>query len=158
MRRQTKRTLPPTLPAAHSAWLAVVRAYNLCDAVLAERLAKLRLKTSEHEVLVTLLLVPGATQQNLAAHSVTAKSVMSALVTKLETAGHVVRRTDERDARVWRLHLTPSGAALARRSLAVQNEIIEGMTAGADAATLAMLEAVSERACAALQAMRGEAV
>ena len=158
MRRQRQRTLPPTLPAAHSAWLAVVRAYNLCDAVLAERLAKLRLKTSEHEVLVTLLLVPGATQQNLAAHSVTAKSVMSALVTKLETAGYVVRRADERDARVWRLHLTPSGAALARRSLAVQNEIIEGMTAGTDAATLAMLEAVSERACAALQAMRGEAV
>ena len=156
MRRQTQRTLPPTLPAAHSAWLAVVRAYNLCDAVLAERLAKLRLKTNEHEVLVTLLLVPGATQQNLAAHAVTAKSVMSALVTKLETAGHVVRRADERDARVWRLHLTPAGAALARRSLAVQNEIIEGMTAGADAATLATLEAVSYRACEALEAMRGE--
>lgn len=143
-----------TLPAAHNAWLAVVRAYNLCDAVLAERLAPLGLKTTEHEVMVSLLLYPGATQQNLAAHSLTAKSVMSALVSKLEQAGYLTRQPDARDARVWRLHLTPAGLTLARRALAVQNEVVTAMTAAADGPALATLERVSLDACAALEALR----
>jgi DNA-binding MarR family transcriptional regulator len=142
------------LPAAHRAWLATVRAYNLCDAVLAERLSALGLKTAEHEVLVNLLLYPGATQQNLAAHSVTAKSVMSALVSKVEQAGWLERRADANDARVWRLHLSEAGELLARRSLAVQNEVVQGMAEGSDAAALAALETIALRACAALEAMR----
>ena len=145
----------PPLPVAHRAWVAVVHAYHLCDAVLGERLAALGLKTSEHEVLVNLLLYPGATQQNLAARSVTAKSVMSALVTRLERAGHLVRQTDQRDARAWRLQLTPAGEKLAQQSLAVQIEVVRAMTEGSDAATLALLESVTNRASTALQAMRG---
>jgi DNA-binding MarR family transcriptional regulator len=144
----------PHLPAAHRAWLATVRAYNLCDAVLGERLASLGLKPAEHEVLVSLLLYPGATQQNLAAHSVVAKSVMSAMVSRLEQAGWLERRADERDARVWRLHLTATGQRLAQQALAVQNTVLEGMTAGADPAQLAQYEALSLRACTALEAMR----
>jgi DNA-binding MarR family transcriptional regulator len=143
------------LPAAHRAWLATVRAYNLCDAVLAERLAPLGLKTGEHEVLVSLLLYPGATQQNLAAHSLTAKSVMSSLVSKLEQAGWLERRADARDARVWRLYLSGDGESLARQALAVQNSVVVGMTASCSAAELDTLETTAQRACTALEAMRG---
>ncbi|MFN7695392.1 MAG: MarR family winged helix-turn-helix transcriptional regulator [Burkholderiales bacterium] len=154
MPRSTVSPQAISLPPAHRAWLATVRAYNLCDAVLAERLAELGLKTGEHEVLVSLLLYPGATQQNLAAHSLTAKSVMSSLVSKLEQAGWLERRADASDARVWRLHLSTEGEALARRALAIQNAVVQGMTEGNDAAALATLEAVALRACAALEAMR----
>ncbi len=143
----------PALPPAHDAWLSVVRAYHLCDQVLTQRLAALGLKLSEHEVLVNLLLRPGATQQQLAAHSFTAKSVMSALVGKLEQAGWLRREADANDARAWRLHLTPEGEALARRSLAVQAEVVQRMTAASSAAELRELQRQMDAGSAALRAM-----
>lgn len=143
----------PTLPPAHDAWLSVVRAYHLCDQVLTQRLAALGLKLAEHEALVNLLLHPGATQQQLAAHSFVAKSVMSALVGKLEQAGWLRREPDAHDARAWRLHLTQEGETLARRGLAVQAEVVQGMTAGSSAAELRDLQRQMDAGSAALRAM-----
>lgn len=143
-----------SLPAAHEAWVGVVRAYNLCDAVLSERIESLGLKTSEHEVIVSLLLYPGVTQQQLASHSFTAKSVMSVLVSKLEKSGLIERTVDERDSRAWRLHLTAKGEKLARRALAIQNEVVTAMTAQFTPAELVELTAASQRACRALEKLR----
>lgn len=145
------------LPPAHWAWLAVVRSYNLCDAVLSERLAPFGLKIGDQEVLVNLLLFPGATQQQLAEHSFTAKSVMSVLVNKLEQAGLIERSVDVRDTRAWRLRLTAKGEKLARRTLAMQNDVVRAMTADCTSDELATLVRVCERASAALEAMRREA-
>jgi len=146
----------PALPPAHDAWLSVVRAYHLCDQVLTQRLGALGLKLAEHEALVNLLLHPGATQQQLAAHSFTAKSVMSALVGKLEHAGWLRREPDAHDARAWRLHLTPAGEALARRSLAVQAEVVQRMTAASSPAELRELQRHMDAGSAALRAMLGQ--
>jgi DNA-binding MarR family transcriptional regulator len=143
----------PALPPAHDAWLSVVKAYHLCDQVLTQRLAALGLKLSEHEVLVNLLLHPGATQQQLAAHSFTAKSVMSALVGKLEQAGWLRREPDASDARAWRLHLTDAGDALARRALAVQAEVVQRMTAASSPAELRDLQRQMDAGSTALRAM-----
>ena len=143
----------PALPPAHDAWLSVVRAYHLCDQVLTQRLAGLGLKLSEHEVLVNLLLHPGASQQQLAAHSFVAKSVMSALVGKLEQAGWLRREPDAHDARAWRLHLTDAGQGLARRSWAVQAEVVRGMTAGVSLAQLQDLKQHMDHGSAQLLAM-----
>lgn len=143
----------PELPALHPTWLAVVRAYHLCDQVLTRRLADLELKTSEHEVLVNLLLYPGSTQQQLGTHLFAAKSVVSSLVTKLEVRGLLEREADARDARIWRLHLTRAGQQLARRALAVQIEVVTAMGEGSNAADNARLVATLDRVSAILQAM-----
>lgn len=153
--RASKSSLIDELPPAHEAWVAVVRAYNLCDAVLSERIEALGLKTAEHEVIVSLLLYPGVTQQQLASHSFTAKSVMSVLVNKLEQGGLISRTVDARDSRAWRLQLTAKGEKLARRALAIQNEVVTAMTAEFTPAELAELTAASQRACRALEKMRG---
>ena len=152
MPRSQDPTLP-ALPALHPTWLAVVRAYHLCDQVLTRRLALLGLKTSEHEVLVNLLLYPGSTQQQLGAHLYAAKSVVSSLVSKLEARGLLERRADDSDARIWRLHLTREGDKLARRALAVQIEVVTAMGEGSSAADNARLVASLDRVSAILQAM-----
>ncbi|WP_374661369.1 MarR family winged helix-turn-helix transcriptional regulator [Inhella sp.] len=143
----------PELPALQPTWLAVVRAYHLCDQVLTRRLADLGLKTSEHEVLVNLLLYPGSTQQQLGAHLFAAKSVVSSLVTKLEARGLLERAADANDARIWRLHLTRTGHQLARRALAVQIEVVTAMGEGSNATDNARLVATLDRVSAILQAM-----
>ena len=40
-------------------WLSVVRAYNLCEAVMARRLGELGVRTQEHEILANLRRDPG---------------------------------------------------------------------------------------------------
>jgi DNA-binding MarR family transcriptional regulator len=114
-------------PHGTRAWLAVVRVYNLCDAVLAERLGALGLRVVEHEVLVNLLRAPGLTQQDLAQRCFVAKSGVSMLVGQMEKQGRVTRQSDPVDARVKRLLLTPEGEALARQALAVQSEVVRTM-------------------------------
>ena len=42
-------------------WLSVVRAYHLCDAAMASKLAALDVRTAEHEVLANLVRDPRAT-------------------------------------------------------------------------------------------------
>jgi DNA-binding MarR family transcriptional regulator len=112
--------------ATHS-WLSVVRAYNLCDAVLTQRLAGLGLKLAEHEVLINLLRTPGLSQQQLANRCFVAKSGVSMLVTRLQKDGLVQRNADAVDARVWLLALTPRGRALAAKAQAMQDDVVQVM-------------------------------
>lgn len=134
-------------------WLSVVRAYNLCDAVMAARLAALGVRVVEHEVLAHLQRHPGLTQQELTARVFFAKSHLSALLGQMEAQGLVRRAADASDARVKRLSLTPAGTALAQRTMAVQNEIVATMTAGYPAAELARLEAMMNEVGARLGAL-----
>ena len=155
MTRAKDPTLP-ALPPVHQAWLAVVRAYNLCDQLLAKRLEPLGLRTVEHEVLVNLLLYPGSTQQQLGVHLFSAKSVISSLVSKLEARGLLERVADERDARVWRLQLSRDGHQLARRALAVQTEVVSAMGEGSSAAENARLVAMLDRVSGILERLSAE--
>jgi DNA-binding MarR family transcriptional regulator len=146
----------PAADPAHGtrAWLAVVRAYNLCDAVLAERLAALGLRVVEHEVLVNLLRAPGLTQQDLAQRCFVAKSGVSMLVGQMEKQGRVTRQSDPVDARVKRLVLTPEGEALARQALALQSEVVRTMVDTVPDAELVHLTDLMQAVAGRLEALR----
>jgi DNA-binding MarR family transcriptional regulator len=157
--RAATRRLPPKpelLPEAVPAWLSVVRTFHQCDAVMARRLAALGLRVGEHEILVNLLLEQGLTQQQLAQRCFSAKSGVSMLATRLEQAGLLVRSADAVDARVWRLSLSAEGLALAKRSRAVQLQVIAAMVAGSSAGDLATIRDAMQRAAAALAQLARE--
>ena len=136
-------------------WLSVVRAYNQCDALMAQRLAVLGVRTAEHEVLANLLREPGITQQALAARCFSAKSHISGLLSQMAERGLVQREADPADARAKCLRLTRSGAALARRSGAVQAEIVALMAQALPARDLAQVERSMTRVSQALQLQLG---
>jgi DNA-binding MarR family transcriptional regulator len=150
-RKASARASPPN---AVQTWLSVVRAYNLCDAVLSQRVAELGLRLGEHEVLVNLLRSPGLTQQQLAERCFAAKSGVSMLVTRMENAGMVQREADQVDARVWRLALTPKGRALADKSLKIQTDVLTAMAAQTTQAELKTISEAMQRASTALNLMR----
>ena len=145
----------PSSPHGTQAWLAVVRAYNLCDAVMSARLAALGLRVAEHEVLANLATEPGMTQQDLAARCFVAKSGVSMLLTQMEGKRWVERDADANDARVKRLFLTAAGRALAAKTLKIQFEVVGAMADGATDAELATVAEVMQRVSARLEALRG---
>jgi DNA-binding MarR family transcriptional regulator len=109
------------------AWLEVIEAYNLCIQLLADRLAKVNVSVAEHDVLMALLHNSGAAQQQIAKVCFVAKSGVSMLLTKLEISGLVRREADATDARIKRVYLTTKGEKLARKTLAVQQDIVDLM-------------------------------
>lgn len=134
-------------------WLAVVRAYNLCDAVMTARLAAQGVKVVEHEVLAHLARHPGLTQQELAARVFFAKSHLSGLLGQMEAQGLVQRDADPADARVKRLSPTATGRALAARTQAVQQAVVDAMTSGYPQAELQRIESTMLDVCGRLEAL-----
>jgi DNA-binding MarR family transcriptional regulator len=139
---------------AVQSWLSVVRAYNLCTAVLSQRLGALDLHIAEHEVLVNLLRAPQLTQQQLAERCFVAKSGISMLVTRMERAGWVERIASPTDARARLLLLTAKGLALARRAHAIQSEVVNAMTQQFTQDELAFVDESMNQVSQALLAMR----
>jgi DNA-binding MarR family transcriptional regulator len=147
---------PPRVPKdVLRTWLSVVRAYNLCDAVLSQRLALLQVRVAEHEILANLLREPGLSQQTLSARCFTAKSHMSALLDTLEARRWVRRDVNPADARSRLLVLTRAGTAMAKRTVAIQTAVVNEMTTSIHASELAAIESVMERASSRLEAIRG---
>jgi len=144
----------PSSPHGTLAWLAVVRAYNLCDAVMTARLAAIGLRVGEHEVLATIATTPGITQQALAARCFVAKSGVSMLLTQMEAKGWVRRDSDGADARVRRLTLTDDGMAMAQKCLAVQAELVTAMVAPASEDELETVADTMNRVSVVLEALR----
>ena len=144
----------PSSPHGTLAWLAVVRAYNLCDAVMTARLAAIGLRVGEHEVLATIATTPGITQQALAARCFVAKSGVSMLLTQMEAKGWVRRDSDGADARVRRLTLTEDGMAMAQKCLAVQAELVTAMVAPATDGELETVADTMNRVSVVLEALR----
>ncbi|MCR6474799.1 MarR family winged helix-turn-helix transcriptional regulator [Variovorax sp. ZS18.2.2] len=144
----------PSSPHGTLAWLAAVRAYNLCDAVMTMRLVAIGLRVGEHEVLATIATTPGITQQALAARCFVAKSGVSMLLTQMEARGWVRRDSDGADARVRRLTLTADGTAMAQKCLALQAEVVTAMVAGGTEDELKTVADVMDRASVALEALR----
>lgn len=152
-RSQPKR---PPVPRSTAAWLAVGRAYNLCDAVLSARLAKVGLRVIDHELLIVLANHPGATQQELAARCFIAKSGVSMLLSQMERQDWVVRRADPRDARAKCLYLTETGEGLARQASRIQAEVAEAMAVGTSATELDTVADVMARVSERLEGLLGE--
>ena len=150
-------TISSTDKQAIRTWLSVVRAYHLCDAVMAERLAALDVRTAEHEVLANLVRDPGISQQVLAARCFTAKSHISALLRSLEERGLVRRELDPADARARRLYVTRSGETLAKKTTAAQADIVAAMTRTVSAKDMAFIESAMSRVCERLEALQDAA-
>jgi DNA-binding MarR family transcriptional regulator len=142
--------------SATRSWLSVVRAYNLCDALMGRRLGALGVRTAEHEILANLRREPGLGQQMLAARCFTAKSHISGLLSELEERGWVRREADPDDARAKCLFLTAAGARMTERTARVQADVVALMSAATSAVSLsqvqAAMNAVSEKLQAALEA------
>lgn len=149
-----KSAAAPSSPHGTLAWLAVVRAYNLCEAVMTSRLAAIGLRVGEHEVLATIATTPGITQQALAARCFVAKSGVSMLLTQMEARGWVRRESDGADARIRRLTLTPDGRAVAEKGLAVQAEVVTAMAAPATEQELKTVADTMDRVSVVLEALR----
>ena len=126
-------------------WLAVVRAYNLCDTLLSQRLAALGVRTPEHEILANLRREPGITQQALAERCFSAKSHISALLVTLERRQWVRREADPADARVKRLYVAAAGERMVVKTAAVQAEVVAVMADAVAAEELALVADVMGR-------------
>lgn len=147
----------PSKPAraddtALRSWLSVVRAYNLCSELLAQRLGAEGVRTAEHEILVNLLREPGVSQQTLAARCFTAKSHLSAQLGEMEARGWLKREADPADGRVKRLVLTAAGVRMAKRTAAVQVEVVALMTDGIERDGLEQVRVAMAGASTRLQA------
>ena len=140
-------------PNTVKSWLSVVRAYNLCDTLMAQRLAELGVRTVEHEVLANLLREPGITQQTLAARCFSAKSHISGLLVQMEERALVLREADPADARAKRLSLTRSGEALAKRTGAVQAEVVRAMAEALPERDIALVERAMNKLSATLETL-----
>jgi DNA-binding MarR family transcriptional regulator len=138
------RKPPKARESALRSWLSVVRAYNLCDALMARRLADEGVRVVEHEILANLRREPGLTQNALAQRCFTAKGHLSGLVSDLEQRGWLARESDPADARAKRLTLTPTGIDMADRTAALQAEVVAIMAADMSAAELDAVRAVME--------------
>ena len=127
MAKTQKSTASDQDAIALRAWLAVVRAYNQCDTVLASKLGAIGYTTAQYEVVSRLHRDPGQTQQELAQRCFVAKSGISMLIKRMEEGGWVLRSADALDARVKRLTLTEEGQRQAERMLQVQHEVVSAM-------------------------------
>jgi DNA-binding MarR family transcriptional regulator len=142
---------PADPAAAQRAWLAVVRTYHLCDALMGRRLGAIGVRTPEHEILANVKREPGIGQQTLAQRCFTAKSHISGLVGEMEARGWLRREPDPHDARAKRLFLTPQGDTVARQTAAVQADVVALMAAAAAPSAIAQVGATMLRVGQALQ-------
>ena len=144
---------PASAPHGTQAWLACVRAYNLCDAVMAARLAEIDLRVGDLEVLATLATTPGISQQELAQRCFVTKSGVSMLLSQMEARNWVARESHATDARTKCLTLTPQGQQIAKQAMAIQTEVVAGMVAGASEAEMQVIQHTMERASRQLQGL-----
>ncbi len=118
------QSLPWDHPRFRS-WIAVGRACQLMQQVLARGLADLDLKPPHLDILVNLYRFDGLTQQELARKLLVGRSNMSMLLPQMEKRGLILRAGDSRDKRVLRLSLTPKGRELTRQAMTIQTGVIE---------------------------------
>jgi DNA-binding MarR family transcriptional regulator len=136
-----------------SAWLAVVRTYQTCSDALAAQIRPLGLKLAEHDVLMSLLVTPVQTQQQLAEKSFVTKSHMSAVLTEMTELGWVSRDHSSIDKRSKTITLTPTGRVVAGQALAAQAKVVAVMMDPLSDKQILELEKISKNATAALTSL-----
>lgn len=92
-------------------WVQLARTYLLILRRVTSAIAAHGLTLPQYDVMATLHFSEGVTQQELAERLLVTKGNVCGVLDRLEKAGWVQRRPDEKDARVNRLHLTPAGNA-----------------------------------------------
>lgn len=106
------------------------------------RAQRLGLTGAQMRVLVRLGRREGATQAALAADMEVRPISLSGLIDKLTRQGMVERRSDARDRRINRIHLTPEGRAMAVQIDGFREDIAAEVLRTADDAALAQALAI----------------
>lgn len=110
-------------------WIAVARACQLMQLTLARNMAHLDLKPPHLDILINLYRREGISQQELARKLLVGRSNMSMLLPQLEKRGLIERRSDSRDKRVLRLHLTDEGKSVTEQAMKIQTALIDTVMA-----------------------------
>ena len=105
-------------------WFRFIRLNRRVSAAIGAELRRLGLSIPQFDVLSTLSEREGLTQQDLAGRLYVTKGNVSGLIDRLVEAGLVERRASPGDRRSHALHLTPVGANLAERGIAVQRAYV----------------------------------
>lgn len=108
-------------------WIAVGRACQMMNQVLAREIAALDIKPPHLDILVNLYRFEGLTQQDLARKLLVGRSNMSMLLPQMEKRGLISRRGDESDRRVLRLFLTEDGRVLTEKAMQIQTHVIDNI-------------------------------
>jgi DNA-binding MarR family transcriptional regulator len=136
------------------AWLAVVRTYQRCSEVLTAQIKPLGLKLAQHDVMMSLLVTPEQTQQQLAERSFVTKSHMSAVLTDMAALGWISRTESSADKRSKLITLTPRGLVIAGHALAAQANVVAVMMNPLTDRQITELEKLSRNAATALSDSR----
>ncbi len=146
-------------PLSLDVFRAFKRAMILNRHLMMAMLSEDDLHPAQGGCLLVLAHAEGLSQSELAAALHVSRPTVTAMLQKMESAGTIERRPDERDQRVTRLFLTPAGRDLAARMRAVHGEIISatvGSLAETDRADLLrLLDELNLRAAAMLDEHAG---
>lgn len=110
-------------------WVALIRAHKAVGRTLTKALAPLDLKVAQLDLLMNVHRHPGISQQDVARRLLVGRSNVTMLLPELERKELLVRTTDDKDKRVMRLSLTPSGEKLLGEALKVYWAVIERVMA-----------------------------
>ncbi len=106
-------------------WISVVQAEKAITRALAKALEPFDLKIVQLDLMMNLLRHPGASQNDIAQKLLVGRSNITMLLPQLEEQGWIRREGDEKDKRVLRLYLTPSGELKLREALKAYSALIE---------------------------------
>jgi len=106
------------------AWVELTRAFYLVQRQIVRLLTDLEMTLPQFDVLATLRFNEAVTQNELAERLLVTKGNVCGVIDRLERLGWVQRRSDDRDGRINRLHLTSAGrrkigAALPRHDVLI---------------------------------------
>ncbi|MGA2128476.1 MAG: MarR family transcriptional regulator [Xanthobacteraceae bacterium] len=106
----------------------------------ADQRARMRGMTrAQWVILARLERQPGMSQNEMAAVVEVEPITIARLVDRLEARGLVERKSDPKDRRVWRLHLTPAATPILKDIKKYRVELHELITGGIDPVTLLAL-------------------
>lgn len=131
--RPTRISLLQAEDQALAAWLQIARVFQKVQRRLDRVLDAAGLTLPQFDVLASLGMVEGITQQDLAARLLVTKGNICGLLDRMEAAGLVERRPDPRDRRANRLYLTAKGRTALQNAfpthLGLLHECLEPLSA-----------------------------
>jgi DNA-binding MarR family transcriptional regulator len=108
-------------------WLQLVRTYLRMERRLERLLEERGLSLPQFDILATLAMGEGITQQELAQRMLVTKGNICGMIDRMETNGWVERRPDKQDRRANRLFLMPAGRKQLARSFPDQHAAVQEM-------------------------------
>jgi DNA-binding MarR family transcriptional regulator len=108
-------------------WLQLVRTYLRMERCLERLLEERGLSLPQFDILATLAMGEGITQQELAQRMLVTKGNICGMIDRMETNGWVERRPDKQDRRANRLFLMPAGRKQLARSFPDQHAAVQEM-------------------------------